>query len=425
MNLKSSILFISLSIFSTGYATDSSDPVEITRLIIDDYVKPSLFSYTIEVLNTGSSSIKSLYVKSEYSNFQAGRKLEFIPVLKNGESRKLMLKNFENPGNGNFIITTYIDSINNEPCESSTKYQLQLTTYDSGFVRHPIAETIISTEDAEGPSLISAMEMLAEDYPDVIQVCAHEDPEDPMYFAQAPAYASWHNEMSADECKSIFLNRRKTFNATETDAWDDLTSTCQTYLNRPAYMDVSMEADVAEDDRLVTLRGNVEYGMVCEGNHRLLFMITEPEAGPYYQANKYAGGAQGEMHGWENLPDPVMISHKNVLRSYIAATEYDALLEGPHNEGFAFDFTCNIDLDCLSGNDFNVIAIVENTGTGEAVNAYELKLRKHASTIMTKDIVQPASEEWYTATGIKTNAGASQPGIYIFRKNNNMLKIRK
>lgn len=152
----------------------------------------------------------------------------------------------------------------------------------------------------------------------------------------------------------------------------------ETYSVRTAPVGVDVSGVVDSKDRILNITADVEWRANHSGNYSLLVIVTEDDvtgtSADYNQVNAYSGGNNGVMGGYENLPDPVPaadMSYNHVLRH--TPTGYDgdnSLFAGTFEVGevntgtYAYTVPAEYDLSEL-----NVVAVVINADTGDAVNS--------------------------------------------------------
>lgn len=163
-----------------------------------------------------------------------------------------------------------------------------------------------------------------------------------------------------------------------------------------------------------------------DGRYRMAYAIVENDVyeegnSNYVQHNSYAGGANGEMGGYENLPDYITDFHfQDVARGTIGdpsgiegslPLRMDAGREYVTTESFTLPETV------LNVDNVYIVAMLIDTRSSGIVNADMAKLTADdpAGIAGTGVNTEPERVEIYTVDGRRVAEGSLVPGIYIRR----------
>lgn len=163
-----------------------------------------------------------------------------------------------------------------------------------------------------------------------------------------------------------------------------------------------------------------------DGHYRMAYAIVESDVyeegnSNYVQHNSYAGGANGEMGGYENLPDYITDFHfQDVARGTIGdpsgiegslPLRMDAGREYVTTESFTLPETV------LNVDNVYIVAMLIDTRSSGIVNADMAKLTADDPAGIAGPSVntEPERVEIYTVDGRRVAEGSLVPGIYIRR----------
>lgn len=197
--------------------------------------------------------------------------------------------------------------------------------------------------------------------------------------------------------------------------YDSITST-------PAIAEIEISGYAMEDDML-SVESNVRFAMPeDEGSYSVAYVVTEDNVGPYVQNNEYSG-YDGDMDGWENLPEKVVTYYDFLARgvSDFFGTPID--LPDTITPGESYSHTDRVslvkvhDLDRLA-----VVAMVICDKTGRIENACRLEL--HGLNSLGGIAADAASgpEEYYDFSGRRLS-GRPASGLCIRRQGGHAEKL--
>ena len=191
-------------------------------------------------------------------------------------------------------------------------------------------------------------------------------------------------------------------------------------------LDVRSEADGTVD---ATTRVTTNSGC-SDGRYRLSYIITENDVNEpgdkrYRQHNSYAGGGNGEMGGYENLPEWVTDYHfNNVARGVVGDMKG---IEGslPQYVVAGHEYTHNqkitLPTSVLNRDNTEIIALLLDTRTGEIVNADKRSLGKGATGVWMPTVAGCSARhtEYFTLDGRRIADPGKASGIVIERTTEN------
>jgi hypothetical protein len=166
-----------------------------------------------------------------------------------------------------------------------------------------------------------------------------------------------------------------------------------TKVQEPSPVEISLEATYDEMTRELVVSADVEALSTVLPTAGLILLLTEDgvtgTGAGYNQVNAYAGGAQGEMGGYENLPNPVpasMMVYNHVARALLngfEGEEYGDVLQ----IGNTTTFTSSVTLpEEWEADNIHIVAIHRNTDgttpTGKKSTIAEAEVDPVSSTIV-------------------------------------------
>ncbi len=263
-----------------------------------------------------------------------------------------------------------------------------------------MAEKAVVIEEGTGtwcqwcPRGAVAMEHMVTTYPDdFIGIAVHNG--DPMTLA---AYDSEMNLGGYPGCNVDRALLDQGVSEAEFEAFYD----ARTDLAVPAAIDADFT--VAGSSVTVDVTATF-YTVFSAANYRLGVIITEDNvtgtSSGYNQVNVYAGGAQGPMGGFENLPNPVpaaQMVYDHVGRALLGgfdgqASSVPAAITDGQNVTYTFNYTVP---GTSNRSNMHAVAVLIDQATGEIVNAKQISLASvgidEAEAIGMEVFPNPASE---------------------------------
>lgn len=342
----------------------------ITGLEVPSFVNGgSDLAYSINIKNNGSNALTSAVVKTEFSHGGVYEsEISFDTPIEPGKTGAVAVKDVPNEKEGIFYLTSTLEKVNGVAVADPTSMTASFGTYSNGYKRRPVMEEATGAWCQWCPAGIVMMETLAKEYPDWIRIAVHSG--DRM---QAGTYAQFLNDYVPGFPYAV-ANRVYGLYPTAVNAstYEEMNS----MFSDPAYASVSLDAKCTEDQKKVSISSTVTACCDVDVAHMLSFVIVEDEVGPYAQANRYAGGGEGPMGGWEDKDSSVSTLFDDVARSINTypgiANSLPAKLEG----GKSYNYDLTMPVTNVINSWFRVIALITNAETGEIVNAQEITAYK-------------------------------------------------
>ncbi|MDE6560192.1 MAG: hypothetical protein K2K75_02300 [Muribaculaceae bacterium] len=281
--------------------------------------------------------------------------------------------------------------------------------YDEGYVKKIVAEDATGTWCGWCPGGIEALEYLKTTYPDkAIAIGAHYD--DNM---QIDSYMPFM-EAYIGGFPTVLYNRM--IEQTPTSPY---TQVCQfidqvaEYFNFPSYAQVSLEGKSSEDGTTASVTASTEFGVSTTFPHYLSFVIVEDGVGPYAQSN-YFKQQRVPMNGWETKAAKVSTVFNDVARYYDCFPGIENSLPASIEANAINEYSIELPLANVKGNEYRVIALITNAVTGEIVNACQYEMTKDNGASVEGIDASSAPVEYYNLNGQKVSGPSN--GIYIRRQ---------
>lgn len=167
-----------------------------------------------------------------------------------------------------------------------------------------------------------------------------------------------------------------------------------------------------------------------QADYRVAYVVIEnrihqPDNNKYCQKNAYAGGAKGEMGGYENLPNPVPASqmyYDDVVRGYI--TDFGGINGSvPSNIKAGEDIVTTVSFslpdNVINAEETELVALLIDQSDNHVVNAEKVALGEGSLTGIGNAAVNPANNDTmsiYSPSGMKLRQMCK--GLNIVRKAN-------
>ncbi len=270
----------------------------------------------------------------------------------------------------NFSISSVGNSIDGEP---SNNYFTKTVSAVSAIVpKHVVAEEATGTWCQWCPIGAVFMDMMAETYPDFfIPLAVHNGTGEPMKNVEYDAGLTNFPDFTG--FPSIVMDRKELIYPSDIEA---------SYLSlkeRVAPVAVDVHATIDSLARKMYIQGKVTtYTSRTTAKYNLVLVVAENDVrgttSGYRQVNAYAGGANGPMGGYENLPNPVpaaQMKYDFVGRKLIYGFNGTSTIipstfnvDDEFNFAATYVFPATYDMDQLY-----VVAMVLDSTTGIALNA--------------------------------------------------------
>ena len=261
------------------------------------------------------------------------------------------------------------------------------------------------------PRGIVGMREMLDRHPDTfIPIAVHAN--DAM---QTDSYAGLLNQ-KLSFYPSCTMNRTQTFDPNT----EDLEKYYNISTNGKTTAKISMTAwwlDAGKRNLQVNTTTNFAYD--TSDDYRIAYVVTENNVGPYAQQNAYAGGDEGEMGGFENLPSSALIYHNHVAR-------YISRLNGTHRTvpeeprgGVDYEYSYQMELpgNVQNADNIEIIVLLINQETFEIENADCITADKIA--VFDPTGIHHAKEQlthnsdWYSMDGRRFKTKPHKKGIYV------------
>ena len=286
--------------------------------------------------------------------------------------------------------------------------------YEQGYPKKIVAEDATGTWCGWCPGGIEALEYLKTTYPDrAIAIGVHN--QDVMAIAEYQKFI----EAYVSGFPNVWYNR--TISQTPTDNYTnvcDFIDQVAAYFDFPSYANVTLDGTL-KDEETVTVTASTEFAIGTTVPHYLSFVIIENGVGPYIQQN-YFGQQRIAMNGWEKKSSRVSTVYDDVARYYNSYPGIKGSLPSIIAANSPYDYTLDLPLTAVKGNEYSVVALLTNAATGEIVNATEISMTKDGTTAV-DSIEMDAPAEYYNLQGRKVSNPSN--GIYLRRQGDTTTKV--
>ncbi len=160
-------------------------------------------------------------------------------------------------------------------------------------------------------------------------------------------------------------------------------------INRISPFSLTMDQSYDPSTREMAISVNTRAHSTFDGNFRMAMVITEDNvtgtSSEYAQTNYYAGGANGQMGGYENLPDPVPAAdmvYNHVAREIIGGWNGvggSVPTSVTNAESYSYDFNYTLP-EAYDHFNTNVIILLLDNDSGEVVYGTKEHLNVVSST---------------------------------------------
>lgn len=418
------------------YAGEEETPaygVKIERLVLPHHY-PYLngkIDYDILIRNTGSQTIRNLYVHTEISNgCTFDRNVALSNALLPGKTAYATVRYVPNPEPGVYLLTSRIDRVNDNIIDTPAVEQAIVAAYDDGYELNALVEVSTSTSEGKSPAEKVLLGRIKKYRPNWVRVAVHRD--DPMADASFDDFA----EKLTDKVPGVSINRNVVSGDIE-DVISDLDSLQTVFSSYPSYAYLSLDAVPDTDREFVRVNASVQFSYPTDFEHRLAFAVVEDGVGPYDQTNSYAGGAQGKMGGWENNPGVVHTSHNDVGRHITGFDGIEGSLPEYIQPGRVYEYSVTLPVGNVSHDMCRIVGMIINSWNGEVVNASQIQMSRSGVDSVTDDalpvrvnVLNGSIEvsgadtfEVYSPAGNRVAATGLSTGIYIVRVNGETYRV--
>ena len=220
---------------------------------------------------------------------------------------------------------------------------------------------------------IVAMEQMREKYPDsFIGIAAHTSVTggtDPMHLA------NYANYLGIDGFPGCTLDR--TYKGLEVDP-EAFEYYYQFMRAQGTYADFTLLSAILQDGKVT---GQVEASFDFDAENadmRMTYVLVEDGVTGYTQSNYYAGGAYGEMGGFENKPEKVKDMVFNDVARALAPSFSGTVGSIPATikmgETYTNEVTIDVPTKVQDRNKLTLVALLVDGPSGEIINAHKMKV---------------------------------------------------
>ncbi len=314
-------------------------------------------------------------------------------------------------------LSMKITKVNGVPFDGNL-YQAVVPAYDQGYTKMIVAEDATGTWCGWCPGGIEALEYLKAICPDrAIAIGVHNG--DPMAIDEYQKFI----EAYVGGFPNVLYNRY--ISQTPTDTYKGV---CQfidqvvAFFDFPSYAQVTLNGKSSEDGQTASVTASAEFAVGTSVPHYLSFVIVEDGVGPYIQQNYYKT-QQVAMNGWEKKAAKVSVTFNDVARYYNCFPGISNSLPSVIEPNVVNEYTIEMPLSSVTGNEYRVVALLTNGMTGEIINAAEYSMSKDNSIgTGVEDITEEnAAVEYFNLNGQKV-ANPSN-GIFIRHQGSKTEKV--
>ena len=444
------------SVCITAKITGENLPNNLVQLRSMDMTSPWFapnadISYENTIYNVGANDITSVSVKSVLSNGKEYEKtINLSTPLPPCSNSTFKVDGFSVSENGiDYTVTTQLTKVNGTDVDSPVKFTSQFSSYPGGIKRRVVLEEATGNWCGYCPRGIVMMEYLKEKYPEWIRIGVHSGQgsvtNEPM---GVPNYSGWVKAYVTG-FPSAVANRAVPVSVAGSN--DEAYAPVNKYFTSfPAYADMTMELNVAEDGQSVDISSNTRFALDLNLKHNVSFVIVEDNVGPYSQENYFYGENAG-LGEWDNIESRTKVMFNDVARALSSypgvSTPFPTTVEA--NVDYPFTLTMplaysygknsqNESGTVINSKCFRVVGLITNANTGEIVNACQVSVgnsaveniaddldRKVTVSVQNGNIVVAGTDNYavYTLDGRNVSANNVAPGIYIVNAEGKAVKI--
>lgn len=400
------------------------DNVGLNMSNIPGYVAPGEpMEIKLWVGNNGLNEVNSIEVEMQIADQTPQTKvIEFDEPLGYYGGTSFSFSEFVcNTVGNNIPYTLKITKVNGDRDNLSTWCSVSSTflCISDGFQRNILCEEGTGTWCGYCPRGIVGMSAMEEKYPDhFIPVAIHMSQSS---FSLDPwdTVGTWDSENPEGFCyrdymnhlfgvPSAYMNREYNGNSMINPEFDNLNAEYLSRIGNPGYAEISAVGELVDaDSKAVKLNFKVSFaGSEEDANYSIGYIVTEDDLGPYLQTNYYADGANGEMTGWDDKGEEVMMKYDDVARNcskpYGIAESIPAVI----SEGETYVFETEAELfDVEDIQNIHVIAVLINNTTQAIENSAYVDL-EGITGIEVLTNVSEAAPAYYNLQGVRVDAPA-------------------
>lgn len=296
------------------------------------------------------------------------------------------------------------------------RYDTQATV--SSHYNKVVAEELTGTWCGWCIRGIVTLEEMKERYPEsFIGIAVHSGD-----FLETAGYAEYIKDISASTGFLYSITCRDRSAAGDPDV-------IPTYYKRKANADIKgyVKLELSADNDECLAKSNVVLNEnISDGRYRMSYVIVEndvfEEQNPNYkQLNYYAGGENGPMGGYEDMPEVLLNYHFNDVARGVIGDVLGITESLPYvmdmGKMYTHEVTFSLPKEVINPDNVYIVAMLIDGRNGSIVNADMKKLTSEMPSAITNvDAgLLPDSHEFYSIDGRKVTANDHTPGIYIQR----------
>lgn len=374
-----------------------------------------------KVKNLGANELSSLEVTASITGIpDLVQTFDFSPIP-NSKSTILTFNGVKANEEAFVDFSLQVTKVNGEPCDGN-KVTVSVPAFEGGFVRKIVAEDATGTWCGWCPGGIEALDYLKATYPDrAIAIGVHcsngSNMVDPMEIKEYLKFISDY----VGGFPNVIYNRM--ISQTPTSPYPevcDFVDQVAAFYDDPTYAEVALDGKSSEDGKTASVTASTEFLIASSVPHYLSFVIVEDGVGPYMQENYYKT-QRIQMNGWETKSSKVSTVFNDVARYYNCYPGIKNSLPASIEAKSVNEYSIELPLDNVTGNEYRVVALLTNALTGEIVNAAQYSMSKDNGVSAVEVVDSYSPVEYYNLNGQKV-ANPSD-GIFIRRQGGNATKV--
>ena len=290
--------------------------------------------------------------------------------------------------------------------EFNSTISTPISVVSSLFPKKFVVEEFTGTWCQWCPRGLVGMEFMKENYSDkgFIGIAVHSG-DDPM---TASSYTNMDIYYSGGSYPSAVANRSEYFDPSV----ETLVSYYESMIESGAIAKVEIDALYDEEENEINVTATTEFtDDNPDANYAFSFVVTQDNVGPYYQQNAFAGGANGQLAGWEKEGRRVLTEYNMVARYIDGDFGIYGSLPDVIEGGKEYSYSVRLSVDEIENNsrefiplDINnthVIALLIDLNTGVILNAEQMSLKGQAGVESLMSEHEKGTYKVYNLQGVK------------------------
>lgn len=335
----------------------------------------------VKLENLSKTAIRKFQVKYSIDEGEESI-IEESVYLRSGASTKfsIMLPAFY--GTGEHKLNLSLLKVNDKEDDNPANNTVETIVKVSGisFAKRMVVEEGTGTWCGYCPMGIVAFRVMEEKYPDkFIGIAAHyNDALEIGSYSKIQEYFTGYPKCIVNRNESMIVAPTS---STLEGLYGKVTS-------EKAIAAVTVEASLDNNSSKINAKTSVQFASGDpNAEFRIAFVIVEDSVKGYVQSNYYAGGAKGEMGGFENMGSSVSIPMNHVARGIYDYDGLDNSLPNVIEADTPYDYEMQIDLPKVQKTDYlHIIALLINGKSGMIENAAKSKIKVGTGLSYEKDI---------------------------------------